>query len=372
MLSYLNSKILQKIIDNMNFSNNKGMIIASPSVSPPYQYHWVRDASLVMRVIIDYYNTTKEDKYFKFIINYLENCHIIQNLDTISGLGEPKININKTPFNKEWGRPQNDGPAIRGLNMIKLIDIFRGEYDNIIKMFILPILEKDINYILNNYNKICFDLWEEIKGWHFYTRILQLKFIKEFINLDDNIKSKLNYQGNIKNIYNDLLINCKHHIGGKQIISSFDKNGNINKYNDSSILLAFCHINFDEDIMKIFPDKYILNNINDLITYFRSKYNINDLNMIGRYKNDKYYDGHIWIICTLGMVQVYLYFYNKNKNNFYYNISENIIYHLLSINTQFDLSEQYNPKTNKMLSAEKLTWNYSEFYFTNKKMIFKN
>ena len=34
----------------------------------------------------------------------------------------------------------------------------------------------------------------------------------------------------------------------------------------------------------------------------------------------------------------------------------------------FDLAEQYNPVNNKMLSAEKLTWNYSEFYFTNKKM----
>ena len=93
-----------------------------------------------------------------------------------------------------------------------------------------------------------------------------------------------------------------------------------------------------------------------------------DLFMIGRYKDDKYYNGHIWIICTLALIQVYLYFFNKTKNKYYYEKSENILYKILSINTNFDLAEQYNPLNNKMLSAEKLTWNYSEFYFTNKKM----
>ena len=54
------------------------------------------------------FQRTKESKYFEYIINYIENESKVQDLDTLSGLGEPKINIDCTPFNGEWGRPQND------------------------------------------------------------------------------------------------------------------------------------------------------------------------------------------------------------------------------------------------------------------------
>ena len=65
-----------------------------------------------MRTFIDMYSKTKDPLYFQYIMNYLENENKLQQLDTITGLGEPKYNINCTPFNGEWGRPQNDGPAL--------------------------------------------------------------------------------------------------------------------------------------------------------------------------------------------------------------------------------------------------------------------
>ena len=42
------------------------MIIASPSNDPPYKFHWIRDASLVMRVIIDYYKREELSSTFVF------------------------------------------------------------------------------------------------------------------------------------------------------------------------------------------------------------------------------------------------------------------------------------------------------------------
>ena len=61
MLEHLEQKILNKILDNCNFSDKKGMIIASPSNDPPYKFHWIRDVSLVMRAIVYFY----KEKYFK-------------------------------------------------------------------------------------------------------------------------------------------------------------------------------------------------------------------------------------------------------------------------------------------------------------------
>ena len=39
-----------------------------------------------------------------------------------------------------------------------------------------------------NYDKISFDLWEEKKGWHFYTRMVQLKFLKDIISINKYLK----------------------------------------------------------------------------------------------------------------------------------------------------------------------------------------
>uniref|UniRef100_A0A6C0IYC0 GH15-like domain-containing protein n=1 Tax=viral metagenome TaxID=1070528 RepID=A0A6C0IYC0_9ZZZZ len=52
---YLNNTIKSHIIDNINFAKKPGMIIASPSLEPDYNFHWTRDSALVMRVFIDLY-----------------------------------------------------------------------------------------------------------------------------------------------------------------------------------------------------------------------------------------------------------------------------------------------------------------------------
>jgi glucoamylase len=357
----LQKKSLEKLIENVNFSEKKGMIIASPSNDPPYKYHWIRDSALVMRVILDEYNKTKNNKYLVLIINYVENEYHIQNLKTKSGLGEPKINIDGTPFNGDWGRPQNDGPALRGIIMIKIFRMLINTYPQICMNIIQKVIVKDLIYILSNYDKPCFDLWEEIIGWHFYTRLVQLKFIKEFIILNEEYKFK-NFD-NIAFIYKDLkgrLIN--DHTDDLNIISSFNTEGQIVKMFDASVILGLCHIDYDFELLDdSFKGKF-LNHSYELIKYFNSRYSIkNDL--IGRYKNDKYYNGHIWIICSLGICQLYLYLTKNNINEMYYKALK-ILNYIGSIDINLDLSEQYDVDNNLKLSAEKLTWNYSELYIT--------
>ena len=48
-------KCIDKILDNINETNN-GLIVASPSTqNPDYYYHWVRDSALTMKVIVNEY-----------------------------------------------------------------------------------------------------------------------------------------------------------------------------------------------------------------------------------------------------------------------------------------------------------------------------
>ena len=99
-------KIVQRILENTNTSTNVGTIIASPSNEPNYKYHWIRDSALVMRTIVSIYKNNKDPKLFFYIINYIENEAKLQEQKGITGLGEPKFNINGTPYDKPWGRPQ--------------------------------------------------------------------------------------------------------------------------------------------------------------------------------------------------------------------------------------------------------------------------
>ena len=370
------NKIMDRIFENTNTTPNPGIIIASPSTEPDYKYHWIRDSALVMRPIIDMYKKTKEAKYFQYIINYVENESKIQELDTISGLGEPKININRTPFNGSWGRPQNDGPALRGIILIKVLDLFKYDYEKIVDNMLIPMIKKDLDYTINNYTKVCYDLWEENIGWHFYTRMVQLKFLKDCMFHKE-------YFSDIQEHYNILLTSIQDHLNGETIISSFNESGDIIKYEDSANILAFCHIEYDDIIIQKLPLHLVTHTCDNLLEYFREKYSDKSLNLIGRYKGDQYYGGQIWILCSLALGQVYMEMYKRNNitkqrspmhraqsnpNNNYFLVSNEILQKILTLDDSLMLPEQFNPNTEEYLSARKLTWNYSELYMLIKQL----
>lgn len=200
-----------RILDNIggigaNLQNvSEGVVIASPSKSKPdYFYQWVRDAAITMESLIEYLhdnpneNDTPYSGKLRFAIeSYIVNNYKLQRLDTKSGtwesgdtLGEPKFLVNSTPFNEHWGRPQRDGP---GLRVITIADYLKYLEENSIevshrelpdtKYIYEEIVKKDLTYIVNSWNKIGFDLWEEVNSFHFFTSITMLKALKVGIEL---------------------------------------------------------------------------------------------------------------------------------------------------------------------------------------------
>ncbi|TID14863.1 hypothetical protein CANINC_004534 [Pichia inconspicua] len=213
-----------RILDNIggigsNLQNvSEGAVIASPSKSKPnYFYQWIRDAAITMQSLIEYLkdhsddNNTPYSKKLRFAIeSYIVNNYILQHLDTKSGtwesgdtLGEPKFLVDSTPFNEHWGRPQRDGP---GLRVITIADYLKYLENNKIdishkklpssKYIYEEIVKKDLTYVINSWNKIGFDLWEEVNSFHFFTSITMLKALKVGIELavqfqDDTFLSRL-------------------------------------------------------------------------------------------------------------------------------------------------------------------------------------
>ena len=90
-----------------------GIVIASPStVNPNYLYTWVRDSSLVFKVIVDQYTGGRDNSLRTLIDSFFTAEAALQQVSNPSGtvstggLGEPKFNIDGTAFTGNWGRPQ--------------------------------------------------------------------------------------------------------------------------------------------------------------------------------------------------------------------------------------------------------------------------
>ena len=214
---------------------SNGSIIASPSKQPDYNFHWIRDSAIVIKSLIDtYYKNKSQSKKYNIIFNNYINIE----LEHIKyHPAEPKFHIDGTPYLGEWGRPQNDGPALRGIVCLKLLEICPDREEDLVK-----IINTDITYTIDNIKNPCFDLWEEIYGFHFYTRLIQYKFFKIVNSKNYKILKKDN---SIKSISKEKIAIAKKNvmdhfsIDTDKIFSSYTTNGNILREFDSSILMGF-------------------------------------------------------------------------------------------------------------------------------------
>jgi glucoamylase len=220
----------------------KGAVVASPSKSNPnYFYHWVRDAGLVMDTVVTLYqkatNPESRSYFAKILFDYIDFSRSNQLTNNLSGtvgdtgLGEPKFEADGRAFDAPWGRPQNDGPAIRASALIRYAKILLAEgksefvrsrlYDG--KIPAHSVIKSDLEFVAHHWRDLSFDLWEEVKGSHFYTRMVQRKALidgAELAELLGDPGAAGFYRQQAKKLEVEI---DKHWDGhGQQLITSFD------------------------------------------------------------------------------------------------------------------------------------------------------
>lgn len=355
----MNALLVDKIFENIKRNDiHDGCLIASISKSNPnYYYHWTRDAALVMRTLVRHYRKNNDLICFKQIIDYVKVESYFQNLPTLGGIGEPKFHVDLTAYNESWGRPQNDGPALRGLVMLEIMENL-NEY-NFLLVEIRNILGKDLRYILDNINQPCFDLWEEVYGYHLYTRGVQYKFLKEIEN--KNIFPEL--QAEISNKKRELWNLIQHH---QITATSFNIEGQKCREYDTSLLLLVSHVDYDLEVVDI-TQPHFIDYVKKMVSYYENEYYINstfsgNMILLGRYKEDQYFRGNPWIICTASLYQLIVKFkelkINLDATNFNYDIS--LFQKYINTFPNLELPEQLDKYSGYSKSALRLTWNYSE------------
>lgn len=377
------NSILQNIGDkNLSQLNKKynvfqGSIIASPSMNNPnYFYHWIRDGAIAINIltkqlIIDH----NYENEFNFtlagtILKYLNASYNLQRTDNLSGsfknlsnLGEPKWNVNNEPFMEDWGRPQNDGPALRLItifNFLKMLKMYNFSLCELIKtiekkeVLNLPfkdetslykeIIYYDLKFIKDNWFGDNFDLWEEIKSKHFFTLLCQLKsmklgvkFLKEMKTIHEDNNYILSLEKEINKLSTYLTTEGGFQHKDRYFIvetpSILDTRGGL----DIAVIIASILTHDDNDdnendayVPFDVDNQLILNTLQGLIKEMKVLYPINHyrakLNQgiaLGRYPEDLYdgngtSEGNPWFLATSAASELLYKFiiklYSKKQN----------------------------------------------------------
>lgn len=408
-------------MDNKDTSKKYHTIVASISKrDPDYWYEWIRDAAIVINMMIDLIVSNSVDfikstRMMEIIKDYITNNIEIQNLainktkiisdgyEFTVTLGEPKFHTNLTVYENRWGRPQNDGPALRAIAMIKLAkylitrktdDKTKEKDISYIKRYlygcdisnVVPektLIKRDLEYVVNEWGNRCFDLWEEIEGFHFYTLMMQHHSLVQGVDLallvGDNKSIDL-YKETANKIHTFIMNNFYR--DGKIFSSIGIINQKIKeRYIDLSVLLAFIHTStpYNEELLNVMVDT---------VMAFIDKYTVNkhkSLYLMGRYLDDTYYGGNPWVLTTAALAYMLMTidirklnttklndkFYQifGLKNDTFKKLGIKIIKDLITIEDQnedimMSFAEQIDKRTLIYKSADRLTWNYVELLRT--------
>lgn len=425
-ITYEEPIALNKLLRNISAPGTvKGTVLASPSqASPNYYYHWVRDAGLVMSEIVARYQTAfrpdLKNQYFEMLVDYINFSKLNQKTPNLSGgLGEPKFNVDGTAYMESWGRPQDDGPAIRSSTLISLAKVWLKEgKESLVREMLYDgssnsVIKQDLEYVASHWRNTSFELWEEVKGHHFHTRMVQYRSLREGAELAEALgdpKAGHWYLAQALEMETEIE---RHWNSNKRIlVSTLDRDDGLDyKFSelDSAVVLGVLHGYTPEGVFTFSSDR-VLATVKALEDVFYRLYPINRNGQpgiaIGRYPEDRY-DGYSsggtgnpWFINTTAFAEFYFRLaqelemkpeikINSINRNFYQELTprrekhtaykkgspeylqtikairrkgdaflERVKYH---IDGSGSMSEQINRESGYMQGARDLTWSYAAF-----------
>lgn len=392
-----------------------GVVVASPTrVDPDYVFTWVRDSSLVFKLLIDQYTLGQDTSpsLRSLIDAFVASQARIQKVTNPSGaistggLGEPKFHINETAFTDGWGRPQRDGPSLRATSFITYAKwLWANGNTTYVTNTLWPIIKLDLDYSARYWNQTGFDLWEEISSSSFFTTAVQHRALHEgaaFARTIGQTASASSYAAQAANV---VCFQQSYWNPSQGYITSNTGGGRSGK--DANSALASLH-NFDPeagcDATTFQPcsDK-ALASLKVFVDSFRQIYSINQgipanqAIATGRYAEDVYYGGHPWYLSTtavaeqlydavivwkkigsLTITNVSLPFFRQFSSSVatgtysstsatYQTLTtaiKNFADGFIAVVAKYtpadgSLAEQYNRNTGVPLSAKDLTWSYA-------------
>jgi glucoamylase len=166
-----------------------GCIIASPStgenlpsIRQDYVYNWTRDAAVTAIEIAGARLPAEPGQAVEPLCDYVSFAKRCQDSTPGQDYGHGVFtdDFSRGAFTIEgelrdrWSN-QNDGPALQTLAILTAFDQLDGGSQQTAR----TVVERDLAFLLMNYQKSSTNLWEEHSGQSFFTRSVQLRCLRE-------------------------------------------------------------------------------------------------------------------------------------------------------------------------------------------------
>ncbi|HKD47058.1 MAG TPA: glycoside hydrolase family 15 protein [Rhizomicrobium sp.] len=352
-----------------------GSVVASPVLAaydpePDYFFHWYRDSALVMdalRLVRDELPVAEE--LFQDFVRFSLDLHDLDgrklpahwredaNVDFVQFLrtdaqnahgtaipAETRINPDGSLDITDWPRPQNDGPALRALCVMRWgADGAAGE-----------LLRRDLAFVLRHARQPCFDIWEEERGLHAYTLRVSAAALEEGASwLETHGETHVAGLCRAERSRLEIMLDDFWMAEQAHLRSRFVDDGMPEKLLDMSVILGANHA-------RVSGERY-QQTLARLENLFDAAYAINQHRppsrapALGRYQGDRYYSGGAYYFTTLAAAEFHYRSGDLAKGDAFLETVRAFT------PESGDLSEQFDQTTGAQTSARHLAWSYAAF-----------
>jgi glucoamylase len=325
-----------------------GSVLAARQVAfydpdPDYFFHWLRDSALIVDAVRNLLSDSRRSaeaaqKFRHFLqfslrlrelsgggllrgndfrrhvdpalLKYVRTDTELQQVEGERTLGEARYNPDGTLDIIQWPRPQNDGPALRALTVLRYrrTELAR---DIDVSALMQALVSGDLAYTVRHRATPCFDTWEEELGHPYYTRLVQRAALLEGaawareLGHDEDATRYDEAARELATVLDGYWSADRGHYVSRAGIAG----GDPNKALDSATMLAVLHAGLPSGPHSIL-DPRVQATWRQLERLFASGYPINrNLQRglgpaFGRYKGDVYYHGGAWYVATLAFAEL--------------------------------------------------------------------
>jgi glucoamylase len=279
--------------------------------------------------------------------------------------GETRVNADGTLDISNWGRPQNDGPALRALTVLRWM---RGAaLDTELRATCEGLLRDDLRFTLDHWRESCYDIWEEERGLHYYTLRVSAQALDEGADWLDAGGERSQAQScraqteAIRDRLDGYWLADRGYYRSR-VLESGEPSA---KELDIAVVLAALQAS-DEAPTHSVCDPRVHATLGVLDSVFEADYPINHARpaargpALGRYRGDRYYSGGAYYFSTLAAAELCFRAAGGGGGDALLARGDRYLETVRAFTPESgDMSEQFDQRTGEQTSAKHLAWSYA-------------
>jgi glucoamylase len=383
-----------------------GAVVASPvpasyDPDPDYFFHWYRDSAIVIDALrllhaADRAGGEAPRLFGEFVrfsaalsgldgrrlaaasgewrsrvaadfVQYLRPDAELERVHHDAVAADTRVNADGTLDISNWARPQNDGPALRALTVLRWMR--SASLDAQLQTTCEELLREDLRFARQHWRSPCYDIWEEERGLHYFTLRAAAQALEEGADWLDERAESVEARGCRAESQAILATLDGYWLPDRGYYRSrvLDSGAPSAKELDIAVVLGALQAS-DDGVNHSARDPRIQATLDALDRLFEADYPINHGRSaargpaLGRYRGDRYYSGGAYYFSTLAAAELCFRAATGGERDALLARGDRYLETVRAfIPESGDMSEQFDQRTGEQTSAKHLAWSYAAF-----------